>query len=173
MSGPALPLARLGSVRLDRAEEGSWTFVAPEALIGFGFGLFVAPFFDTVLTAVDEDEVGSASGTLNAVQQLGGAVGAAGLGTLFFSVLPKQGFGVALEHTLFVIAGVLALSFLLPRRARLVSRVRSSLTPLWRRNAPAGRRHLPAYARYADKMPPRAATPRHPCRCPRTNDARH
>ena len=100
----------------------SWEVVPAQALLGLGFGLFVAPYFDTVLTAVDEDEVGSASGTLNAIQQLGGATGVAALGTLFFSVLPGHGFTVALEHTLWVVAGLLAatvaLSFLLPRWAR-------------------------------------------------------
>ncbi|MEA2125597.1 MAG: hypothetical protein QOI80_2379 [Solirubrobacteraceae bacterium] len=100
----------------------SWDVVPPQILLGLGFGLFVAPYFDTVLAAVDDDEVGSASGTLNAIQQLGGATGVAALGTLFFSVLPKHGFGTAFEHTLWLSAGLLAvsvaLSFILPRWAR-------------------------------------------------------
>ena len=71
---------------------------------------------------VDDDEVGSASGTLNAIQQLGGALGVAVLGTLFFSAASHDGFLVAFERTLWVEAGVLvataALVFLLPMRAR-------------------------------------------------------
>ncbi len=97
--------------------------VAPaQALLGLGFGLFIAPFFDTVLAAVADDEVGSASGTLNAVQQLGGALGAAALGTLFFSTVSAHGFVVAHEHVLWLVTAILvasvALSFRLPRWAR-------------------------------------------------------
>ena len=49
-------------------------------------GAMLAPLFDFVLAGVDDDEVGSASGVLNAMQQLGGAIGIAVIGTLFFSV---------------------------------------------------------------------------------------
>jgi MFS family permease len=100
----------------------SWLLVPPQVLLGLGFGLFVAPYFDTVLAAVEDDEVGSASGTLNAIQQLGGAGGVAALGTLFFSVLDGHGFATACTHTLCLAVGLLvlavALSFLLPRWAR-------------------------------------------------------
>jgi hypothetical protein len=62
------------------------------------------------------------SGTLNAIQQLGGALGVAVLGTLFFSAAAAHGFLVAFERTLWVESGVLvaaaALVFLLPMRAR-------------------------------------------------------
>ena len=55
---------------------------------------------------VRDDEVGSASGTLNAVQQLGGALGVAVLGTLFFSAAAAHGFLVAFERTLWVESAV-------------------------------------------------------------------
>ena len=48
-------------------------------------GAMLSPLFDFVLAGVDDDEVGSASGVLNAMQQLGGAIGIAVIGTLFFS----------------------------------------------------------------------------------------
>jgi len=54
---------------------------------GIGLGLFLAPFFDIVLAGVEAGEYGSASGTLNAVQQFAGALGVAVLGTVFFGVL--------------------------------------------------------------------------------------
>ena len=85
-------------------------------------GLFVVPVFDTVLAAVTDPEIGSASGALNALQQLGGAIGVAVLGTIFFSVLRDHGFAVALRHVMWwevgLLAAVLVISPLLPRRAR-------------------------------------------------------
>ena len=41
--------------------------------------------FDFILAGVGMDEVGSASGVLEAVQQLSSAIGVAALGTIFFS----------------------------------------------------------------------------------------
>jgi hypothetical protein len=52
----------------------------------------MAPFFDIVLAGVEQHETGSASGTLTAVQQLGGALGIAVLGTVFFDLVPDDGF---------------------------------------------------------------------------------
>jgi hypothetical protein len=48
------------------------------------------PDFDFILAAVTDREVGSASGVLNAVQQLGGAIGVAAIGTVFFSALHRR-----------------------------------------------------------------------------------
>ena len=82
----------------------------------------LAPLFDFVLAGVDDHEVGSASGVLNAMQQLGGAIGIAVIGTLFFSVAADHGITTALEKMLYVEAGVLVVAvglvFLLPMRAR-------------------------------------------------------
>ncbi len=82
----------------------------PELVCGLGSGLIVAPLFSIVLAAVDDREVGSASGVLNALQQLGAAVGVAGLGTIFFSVIVHQGFVTATEHVLMVEAGLLVVT---------------------------------------------------------------
>ena len=55
-------------------------------------------------------------------QQLGGAIGIAVIGTLFFSVAGHHGITTALEKMLYVEAGTLlvamCLVFLLPMRAR-------------------------------------------------------
>jgi hypothetical protein len=53
-------------------------------LIGLGAGSSVGPLFDFILAGVGMDEVGSASGVLEAVQQLSRALGVAVLGTIFF-----------------------------------------------------------------------------------------
>ena len=64
-----------------------WHLSPALAVVGFGMGLVMAPFFDLILAGVEPQETGSASGTLNAVQQLGGALGIAILGTVFFHFL--------------------------------------------------------------------------------------
>jgi EmrB/QacA subfamily drug resistance transporter len=95
-------------------------------VLGIGMGCSMAPYFDIVLASVDEHEVGSASGTLTAAQQVGGAIGVAALGTAFFAwAEPQQlerAFDAGLRHVLWLELGLLALaaalSFLLPKRAR-------------------------------------------------------
>ena len=76
----------------------TWGLLAPLLVTGMGMGLFIVPVFDTIIAAVTDAETGSASGVLNAIQQLGGAIGVAVLGTVFFTVLGHDGFGPALPH---------------------------------------------------------------------------
>jgi EmrB/QacA subfamily drug resistance transporter len=101
------------------AAPGIWSLVPALAGYGVGMGLVMAPFFDIILAGVAPEESGSASGTLNAVQQFSGALGVAALGTLFFD---QPGFGAGIEVVLWACVGLLALTFvlsaLLPRRAR-------------------------------------------------------
>ena len=96
--------------------------VAPLLVNGVGMGLFIVPVFDTIIAAVSDAETGSASGVLNAIQQLGGAIGVAVLGTIFFAVLRHQGFAAALRHTIWWdvvgLAVMLLLTPLLPSHAR-------------------------------------------------------
>jgi hypothetical protein len=83
-----------------------------------------SPLFNVILAGVDEHEVGSASGTLNAIQQLGNSIGVAVLATVFFSLLDHgHGSPGAMTRTTLICAGLFAgafaLSFLLPREARM------------------------------------------------------
>jgi MFS family permease len=100
----------------------SMELAAPELLTGIGLGMLISPLFDFILASVTDDEVGSASGVLNACQQLAGAVGVAGIGTIFFSVLGHAGFVTAIERCLLVQLAVtpvlLVLTRTLPARAR-------------------------------------------------------
>jgi hypothetical protein len=100
----------------------SLDLLAPQLVVGCGIGMMIAPLFDFILAAVTDTEVGSASGVLNATQQLGGAVGIAGIGTLFFSTLGHSGFVTAISHALVLelasIPVLLLLISLLPRHAR-------------------------------------------------------
>jgi EmrB/QacA subfamily drug resistance transporter len=125
-AGVALMLAGiLGMLAVVHAQgDGltTWGLFGPELLAGAGMGMMLAPLFEIVLAGVDEHETGSASGTLNAIQQLGAALGIAVLGTVFFSVAHDHGFVSAFERTLWIEAGTLVvvagLVFLLPKRAR-------------------------------------------------------
>lgn len=78
------------------------------AVAGLGMGLVVAPLFDLVLASVTDEEIGSASGVLKALQQLSGAIGVAALGTIFFSAATRHGFRTAVEDTLWVQTALLA-----------------------------------------------------------------
>jgi nitrate/nitrite transporter NarK len=102
------------------AHVSSWGLLPALLVVGMGMGLFVVSGFDTIIAAVTDAEMGSASGALNAIQQLGGAIGVAVLGTIFFSSL-SHGFAPALERVMWWTAGALAilllLSPLLPAKA--------------------------------------------------------
>ena len=97
-----------------------WQLIPALAVTGLGMGLIMAPFFNTVLAAVEQHETGSASGALTSIQQLGSAFGVALLGTIFFDQV-GHGFTDAMRVTLWVVAAMLAatfvLTFLLPRHA--------------------------------------------------------
>jgi EmrB/QacA subfamily drug resistance transporter len=124
--GTAVMLAGvLGMLAVVAGAGGSVSALAlagPTLVAGAGMGALLAPLFDFVLAGVDDHEVGSASGVLNAMQQLGGATGIAVLGTVFFSVAADAGLADAFQHVLWIEAGLLvvvaALVCLLPRRAR-------------------------------------------------------
>jgi EmrB/QacA subfamily drug resistance transporter len=101
----------------------SWELVPGLLVFGLGMGLIFGPLFNVILAGVADDEVGSASGTLNAIQQLGNAIGVAVLATVFFSIVDHGHASTgAMSTTALISAGLFmvafALSFLLPRQAR-------------------------------------------------------
>jgi EmrB/QacA subfamily drug resistance transporter len=105
----------------------SLDLIAPQLVAGAGIGMMVSPLFGFILAAVTGDEVGSASGVLNAVQQLAGALGVAALGTLFFSTLTHDGFVAAITHSLIAELATMPVLFvllgMLPKEAREESEV--------------------------------------------------
>jgi EmrB/QacA subfamily drug resistance transporter len=119
-------LTAAGAVWLAFAVSPSATILGmlPALLVcGIGCGLGLTPLFGVVLNGVRDNEVGTASGVLNAVQQFGGAAGVAALGTVFFSLLGHgHDFTDVMRRLLVVTVGLLAttaaLAFLLPRQAR-------------------------------------------------------
>ena len=106
---------------------GHWHFTAPLLVAGIGMGMVFVPLFDIVLAGVADHEVGSASGVLQALQQLGMTLGVASLGTLFFGLLGSQvdraadfvaAAGPTILVTVALLAAAFAIGFLLPKHAR-------------------------------------------------------
>lgn len=62
----------------------SWQLIPSQIITGMGMGFIFASLFAVVLSDVDVKHAGSASGLLNAVQQVGGAIGIALIGVIFF-----------------------------------------------------------------------------------------
>lgn len=112
-----------GTVQLAGYTAHAWQFLPAGFVFGLGGGLAIVPLFSIILAGVGDHEIGSASGLLNAVQQLGGTLGVAIAGTLFFGMLPKAAGPLRAMETTILVAGLLlvgavALVQLLPRRAR-------------------------------------------------------
>ena len=89
-------------------------------LIGAGMGLLLVPLTTTILAAADTEHAGGASGAVTTVQNVGGALGVAITGVIFFGAL-HGGYAHALELSLVELAalllGVAALTRLLPAPA--------------------------------------------------------
>ncbi|MCS0603423.1 MFS transporter [Streptomyces sp. LP11] len=117
--GVWLTLDRVGS------GVGPWQLLPSLLVTGVGMGLLMAPFFDIVLASVEQHETGSASGTMTAMQQLGGAFGVALLGTVFFGLL-GGGIATAVDHRADDLRGRLAAAHV-PRTTqdRLVADLRT------------------------------------------------
>lgn len=65
--------------------------LAPMLVVGLGLGLLFGPLIQTILATAEPHEVGSASGSLNAVQQLATALGVAVTGTVYFGLGDSAG----------------------------------------------------------------------------------
>jgi MFS family permease len=99
----------------------TWQIAPALVVIGVGMGLCFTALLPFVLSSVDPQDAGSASGTANAAQQVGGALGIALVGVVFFTRLSSVGsYGHAYSAAAWLEVGLLtvasALSLLLPRR---------------------------------------------------------
>lgn len=99
--------------------------IAPLAVFGIGMGMIFVPLFDIIVGDLSDDEVGSASGILTSVQQLGASLGIAVLGTVFFSNVDAPAapeFVDAAKIVTLVAIGLtvvtFGLGFLLPHKAK-------------------------------------------------------
>jgi len=75
-----------------------WQFIFGFLLLGIGLSLVMVPVFSAALQDVDAGHAGSASGILNAVQQVGAAIGIAVIGVIFFGQL-SQGAYQSFDNT--------------------------------------------------------------------------
>ena len=91
----------------------TWDLVPGLFLIGAGVGASIGQLFRFILTSVSMDEVGSASGVLEAVQQLSTSLGVAVLGTIFFSAFAHHLPSYALQVTAWACLAPLAAAFVL------------------------------------------------------------
>jgi hypothetical protein len=73
----------------------SWQLLPALLVCGLGLGCVVAPLVTVVLAGIRGQDAGAASGVLSTVQQVGGAVGVALVGVIFFGLLGSQAASVA------------------------------------------------------------------------------
>jgi len=120
LASPAMP-ATISTAPHVGINGSPWPAVPGLVVAGAGLALLVIPLVNVVLAAVPAEVAGGASGLFSTAQQLGGALGVALLGTVFFGYLNGHSFEASLVHTVpyamgaFALCGVLAL--LLPRTA--------------------------------------------------------
>lgn len=94
-AGAVLLVIGMTALRLMLPEAGGAlsraAFIVPLALSGLGLGAAVSPLFQTVLANVADRDTGAGSGALQSFQQVGGALGVAVMGQLFFGMLRGGG----------------------------------------------------------------------------------
>ena len=97
--------------------------VVPFILSGVGMALYFAPVANVVLSAVRPQEEGQASGSLNAIRELGGVFGVAVLAAIFAhygGYRTPESFSNGMNAAVYVGAALVAVgavaSFLIPRR---------------------------------------------------------
>lgn len=110
----ALTLTGVGSA-------STWDLLPGLLVAGIGAGTSFAQLFGFVLNSVTMEEVGSASGVLEASQQLSTSLGVAVLGTIFFSTfkhhLPPDALQVTAWACLVPLVGAFLVVFRLPMQA--------------------------------------------------------
>ncbi|MFI6833785.1 DHA2 family efflux MFS transporter permease subunit [Kribbella sp. NPDC050241] len=77
-----------------------WQVSAVLTIGGIGMGLLVVPLFDAALASVPAADAGSASGALSTVQQIGGTLGVAVIGGIFYDYAGAQPTGTSLATAL-------------------------------------------------------------------------
>lgn len=107
----------------------AWQLIPVLFLNGVGVGLMIAPMSSIALQEIDPEHAGAASGIFNAIQQVGGALGVALIGIVFFGHLGNMhsistSFAHAYKAGMLFELGILAvlfgLSFTLPKHLKLV-----------------------------------------------------
>ena len=121
-----ITLVALGAVTLAVMLTGTdaastWDLVPGLLLVGAGVGTVLGQIIQFILAAVSMNEVGSASGVMEASQQLSTSLGVATLGTIFLALFKHHPAAEALRVTswlaLLPLTAAFACVFLLPEHA--------------------------------------------------------
>jgi MFS family permease len=98
-----------------------WPLVPGLVIAGAGLALLVIPLVNVVLAAAPAEAAGSASGLFSTAQQIGGAIGIAAIGTVFFGYLGGHSLAASFTHAAPYAAAAFgvcaALSLVLPKTA--------------------------------------------------------
>jgi hypothetical protein len=110
----------LGASHVGRGTD-PWPVVPGLVVSGMGLSLLIIPLANVVLAAVPREVASGAGGILSTAQQLGGALGVAIVGTVFFDRLEHGSFTASFKHATPVVIGLFlaaaALALLLPKAA--------------------------------------------------------
>ncbi|MEQ8599621.1 MAG: MFS transporter [Devosia sp.] len=120
-----------------------WSFLSPLLIAGIGLGTGFSSLFQLVLRNVPPRDAGAGSGALQAFQQVGGALGVALVGQIFFSQLasnlaagdgPQAAFGdaaaLAMWYQVVSFALVLALAFVFKGNSRVTKEQQAKPAPV-------------------------------------------
>jgi EmrB/QacA subfamily drug resistance transporter len=124
LGGLLMALGALGIV-IGSGHVGSgsdpWPIIPGLLVAGVGLSLLIIPLVNVVLAAVPREVAGGAGGIFSTAQQLGGAVGIAIVGTVFFSDVATESFTAAFKQAMPVVIGLFvaaaALALVLPKTA--------------------------------------------------------
>jgi EmrB/QacA subfamily drug resistance transporter len=107
-------------LQLDGGEPDSWRLAPTLLAVGLGVSLIPPTLGSFVFSTVELRNVGSASGVLNSILQLGGAIGIAAIGVAFFGRSDvDDGLRSALMWEIALLVLCVPLVFLLPARLAL------------------------------------------------------
>ena len=83
-------LSVIGTLLLQGTKVTGWELIPSFVISGLGLGTVIAPLLNIILAGVPGRDAGSASGVLTTFQQLGGAIGVAVVGVVFFGLLSSR-----------------------------------------------------------------------------------
>ena len=83
-------LGVIGTLLLQGTKVTGWDLIPSFVISGLGLGTVIAPLLNIILAGVPGRDAGSASGVLTTFQQLGGAIGVAVVGVVFFGLLSSR-----------------------------------------------------------------------------------
>ena len=90
-----------------------WETLGPIIFFSFGIGGVLNALFGTAMGQIQPQQAGAASGLVNTTAQLGQAMGIALFGTVFFALLPVNGYQSATVSTFMLSIGVTLLALVL------------------------------------------------------------